>query len=73
MSSTTKAWAGGTVALDKSGNLVGKDDFKAQIQQGFQNLKAAVEAAGGSFNDVVKFNCYFLDFSHLPEFREVRD
>jgi enamine deaminase RidA (YjgF/YER057c/UK114 family) len=63
----------GQVALDKSGNVVGKDDFKAQIQQVFENLKAAVEAAGGSFNDVVKLNSYFVDFSHLAEFREVRD
>src|SRR5215467_7159825 len=63
----------GQVALDKSGNLVGKDDFKAQIQQVFENLKAAVEAAGGSFNDVVKLNSYFLDLSHVSEFREVRD
>lgn len=63
----------GQVALDKSGNVVGKDDFKAQIQQVFENLKAAVEAAGGSFNDVVKLNSYFLDLSHLPKFREVRD
>jgi enamine deaminase RidA (YjgF/YER057c/UK114 family) len=52
---------------------VGKDDFKAQIQQVFENLKAAVAAAGGSFNDVVKLNSYFLDLAHVPEFREVRD
>jgi len=63
----------GQVPLDKSGNVVGKDDFKAQIQQVFENLKAAVEAAGGSFNDVVKLNSYFVDLSHAPEFREVRD
>lgn len=63
----------GQVALDKSGNVVGKDDFKAQIQQVFENLKAAVEAAGGNFNDVVKLNSYFLDLSHLSDFREVRD
>lgn len=63
----------GQVALDKSGNVVGKDDFKAQIQQVFENLKAAVEAAGGTFHDVVKLNSYFLDFSHAPVFREVRD
>lgn len=63
----------GQVALDKSGNVVGKDDFKAQIQQVFENLKAAVEAAGGTFHDVVKLNSYFLDFSHAPMFREVRD
>ena len=69
----TVVFIAGQVALDKSGNVVGNDDFKAQIQQVFENLKAAVEAAGGSFNDVVKLNSYFLDLSHLPEFREVRD
>jgi reactive intermediate/imine deaminase len=63
----------GQVALDKSGNVVGKDDFRAQVQQVFENLKAAVEAAGGNFGDVIKLNSYFLDFSHLAEFREVRD
>lgn len=63
----------GQVALDKAGNVVGKDDFRAQVQQVFENLKAAVEAAGGTFDDVIKLNSYFLDLSHLPEFREVRD
>ena len=63
----------GQVALDKSGNVVGKDDFVAQVQQVFENLKAAVEAAGGNFGDVIKLNSYFVDLSRLPEFREVRD
>jgi enamine deaminase RidA (YjgF/YER057c/UK114 family) len=69
----TVVFIAGQVALDKSGKVVGKDDFKAQIQQVFENLKSAVEAAGGSFNDVVKLNSYFLDLSHLSDFREVRD
>lgn len=63
----------GQVALDKSGNVVGKDDFRAQIHQVFENLKAAVEAAGGTFHDVIKLNTYLLDFSHGAEFREARD
>ena len=63
----------GQVALDKSGHVVGRDDFRLQIQQVFENLKAAVEAAGGSFHDVIKLNSYVLDASHLSEFREVRD
>ena len=69
----TAVFVAGQVALDKSGNVVGKDDFRAQVQQVFENLKAAVEAAGGNFGDVIKLNSYFLDLSHLTEFREVRD
>jgi enamine deaminase RidA (YjgF/YER057c/UK114 family) len=63
----------GQVALDRAGRVVGKDDFKAQVQQVFENLKSAVEASGGSLNDVVKLNTYLLDLSHLAEFREARD
>lgn len=65
----------GQVALDKSGNLVGKDDFRAQVQQAFENLNAAIEAAGGTFEDVIKLNSYFVDMSpaRLVEFREIRD
>jgi 2-iminobutanoate/2-iminopropanoate deaminase len=73
VSGGTMVFTAGQVALDRSGNLVGKDDFRTQAQQVFENLKAAVEAAGGDFNDVIKLNIYFLDSSHLPQLREVRD
>jgi len=66
----------GQVALDRSGNLVGKDDFRAQVQQVFENLKAAVEAAGGDFNSVIKLNFYCadrVDPAYLPVAREIRD
>jgi enamine deaminase RidA (YjgF/YER057c/UK114 family) len=66
----------GQAALDKSGNLVGKEDFRAQVQQVFENLKAAVEASGGNFNSVIKLNYYCaasVDPSQLPVVREVRD
>lgn len=66
----------GQVAIDRSGNLIGKDDFRAQVQQVFENLKAAVEASGGSFSDVIKLN-YFcaesVDPSQIAVVREIRD
>jgi reactive intermediate/imine deaminase len=63
----------GQVALDASGNLVGGGDFRAQTRQVFENLKAIVESAGGSFSDIVKLNVYVTDRARLPEYREVRD
>jgi enamine deaminase RidA (YjgF/YER057c/UK114 family) len=69
----TIVFIAGQVALDKSGNVVGKDDFRAQVQQVFENLKSALKGAGGAFDDVVKLNSYFVDMSHLSDFREVRD
>jgi reactive intermediate/imine deaminase len=73
VNSGTIVFVAGQVALDKSGNLVGKGDFRGQVQQVFENLKAAIEAAGGTFDDVIKLNSYFVDLSHVAEFREVRD
>jgi 2-iminobutanoate/2-iminopropanoate deaminase len=66
----------GQVAIDKAGNLVGKDDFHAQLEQVFANLKSAVEATGGDFHDIIKLN-YFcaesVDPSQVPAVRQVRD
>jgi enamine deaminase RidA (YjgF/YER057c/UK114 family) len=63
----------GQVALDTSGTLVGRGDFRAQAQQVFENLKTALAAAGADFSHVVKLNVYLLDRANLPIFREVRD
>jgi|SRR5215831_9862740 len=66
----------GQVAQDVSGALVGKDDFRAQLQQIFSNLNAALESAGASFTDVVKLNyfcCERVPASDLPIVREIRD
>ena len=66
----------GQVAQDRSGNLVGNGDFRAQVQQVFENLKAAVAAAGGDFNDVVKLNYYCaesVDPAQIGLVREIRD
>lgn len=63
----------GQVALDTRGNVVGQGDVQAQARQVFENLRAAVESAGGSFQDVIKLNSYFLDPAALPAFRAVRD
>lgn len=62
----------GQVAADRSGNVVGKGDFKAQTKQVFDNLKAAVEAAGGTMGDIAKINIYVTDTSQLPAMREIR-
>jgi enamine deaminase RidA (YjgF/YER057c/UK114 family) len=63
----------GQVALDASRNLVGRGDFRAQAQQVFENIQAALAAAGADFSHVVKLNIYLLDRSHLPIVREIRD
>src|SRR6266568_313183 len=63
----------GQVALDRSGKVVGEGDMRAQAQQTFENLKAALEASGAKFEDVIKLNYYFSDITQLSVVREVRD
>ncbi|HEX3273117.1 MAG TPA: RidA family protein [Ktedonobacterales bacterium] len=63
----------GQVALDTSGAIVGLGDFSAQARQVFENLKAALEAGGASFADVVKITIFVLDMANLPALREIRD
>jgi enamine deaminase RidA (YjgF/YER057c/UK114 family) len=67
----------GQIPLDRSGSLVGKDDFRAQVQQVFENLKAAVESAGGDFHSVIKLNYYCAanvdTAAQIPVVREILD
>lgn len=63
----------GQVALDQSGKIVGPHDFRAQTEQVFENIKAALAAIGADFTHVVKLNMYVVDISQLPILREVRD
>jgi enamine deaminase RidA (YjgF/YER057c/UK114 family) len=70
------AFIAGQVPCDASGALIGEGNFRAQVEQVFKNLKIAVEAAGGSMNDLLKLNYYLVasvDRSEQPAIREVRD
>jgi reactive intermediate/imine deaminase len=63
----------GQVSFDAAGKLVGQGDMRAQTQQVFANLQAALEAVGANFSNVVKLNYYLLDMSQLPLVREIRN
>jgi reactive intermediate/imine deaminase len=60
----------GQIPLEpKSMQLV--QGFENQVKQVFENLKAVCTAAGGSLNDVVKFNVYLTDLGHFAKVNEV--
>jgi reactive intermediate/imine deaminase len=68
----TTIYIAGQVAFDKDGKVVGAGDMKAQAEQVFKNLEAALAAAGAKFADVVKMNTYVTDISQLAGIRESR-
>jgi enamine deaminase RidA (YjgF/YER057c/UK114 family) len=65
----------GQVANNRQGQLVGKDDLKAQAVQVFENLKAALSGAGATFDDVVKITWYVKGYrpENLSTLRDVRN
>jgi reactive intermediate/imine deaminase len=65
-------YVSGQIAFDKDGKVVGAGDMKAQAEQVFRNLQAALEAAGAKFSDVVKMNGYITDMSKVQAVRDVR-
>lgn len=48
-----------------------KEGFEAQAKQAFDNIKAICEAAGGSLNDVVKFNVSLTDLNDFAALNDV--
>jgi reactive intermediate/imine deaminase len=63
----------GQVPLDASGQLVGPGDPRAQTRQVFENLAAALAAAGAALTDIVKLTVFLTDLADLEAFRQVRD
>ena len=63
----------GQVPLDAAGNLVGEGDFGAQVRQVFENLTAALTAAGAAWDDVVKLNYFVRDIGEVAALRAIRD
>lgn len=47
------------------------DDIRLQIDQVFKNMKAICDAAGGSFDDVVKLTVFLPDLGNFPIVNEV--
>jgi enamine deaminase RidA (YjgF/YER057c/UK114 family) len=63
----------GQTALDRDGNLVGKNDFAAQATQVFRNLGTALEARGCDASDLVKMTVFLTNMDNLASYREARN
>jgi enamine deaminase RidA (YjgF/YER057c/UK114 family) len=70
----------GVVPNDVDGSIVCKGDIRGQMQQVLKNLRVTLEAAGATFNNVIKVNTYVVadfmkeyirnkvDFDYLQSF-----
>jgi len=63
----------GQTALDRDGNVVGRNDFAAQAEQVFRNLAIALEAVQCTPANLVKLTVFLTDMDNLGPYREVRN
>jgi 2-iminobutanoate/2-iminopropanoate deaminase len=61
----------GQTGVDKDGKVA--QGFQAQAVQVMENIKIALAAVGGSFENIVKLNSYLVDIAaNQPIYRDVR-
>ena len=63
----------GQTALDRDGELVGRNDFARQADQVFRNLSAALQSAGCTAGNLVKLTVFLRDMVHLSAYREAQN
>ncbi len=70
--SGTMVHCAGQTAWDKSGNLIGANDFRAQLEQSLRNVEAALAAAGAKLSDIARLTLYIVNYTpdYLPAVSE---
>ncbi|WFO74717.1 RidA family protein [Desulfurococcaceae archaeon MEX13E-LK6-19] len=61
----------GQIPIDPSTGKIVEGSFRDKVKRVLENIKAIVEAAGGTLDDVVKVTVYLRDIKLFKEFNEV--
>ena len=62
----------GMTARTRDGTVAGIGDVSVQTRQVCENLKAAVEAAGGTLADICRVDVYVRNIEHFSAIHKVR-
>ena len=54
------------------GSIAGIGDVEAQTRQVCENIKSAVEAAGGTLDDVCRVDVYVRNIEHFEKIHKIR-
>jgi len=68
----TLVFVSGMTARNAAGGVTGVGDITAQTHQVCQNVQAAVEAAGGTLDDVVRLDVYVRNMEDFKAIHAVR-
>ena len=62
----------GMTSRRADGTIAGVGDIEAQTRQVCENLKSAVEAAGGTMDDICRVDVYVRNMEHFDKIHKVR-
>jgi 2-iminobutanoate/2-iminopropanoate deaminase len=62
----------GMTARRADGTIAGIGDIEAQTRQVCENIKAAVEQAGGTMDDICRVDVYVRNMEHFDRIHKVR-
>src|SRR3954467_4870552 len=62
----------GMTSRRPDGTIAGIGDIEAQTRQVCENIKAAVEAAGGTMDDICRVDVYVRNMEHFDTIHKVR-
>ncbi|HZQ74108.1 MAG TPA: RidA family protein [Burkholderiales bacterium] len=68
----TLVFLSGMTARRADGTIAGIGDIEAQTRQVCENLKAAVEAAGGTMEHICRVDVYVRNMEHFDKIHKVR-
>lgn len=61
----------GQIPLDPTTGKIEQTEIRGQVRQALENLKAIIEAAGLSLNNVVKATVMITDMNYFPVVNEI--
>ncbi|MGB6309188.1 MAG: RidA family protein [Steroidobacteraceae bacterium] len=64
-------WLSGQIPLDPATKELVTGDIEVQARRVFENIKAVIAAAGGSFDAVVKTTIFLTDLGHFAQVNKV--
>ena len=62
----------GMTSRRADGSIAGIGDIEVQTKQVCENIKAAVETAGGKMDDIVRVDVYVRNMEHFEQIHKVR-
>ena len=66
-------WISGQTSRNQAGEVVGLGDTLAQARQINENLRIAIEAAGGTMNDIVKVTIFLTKNADVEAARQAQN